>query len=151
MWRIVALAVPLAVFSGAAEAHPTGLRRHSGVSVGVVIADPYYYGGPWRAPFWGSGYGGYWDDPFWGARYRGYGYGSHWGPQADLFYEPRRTTIVRESPFAQPGERVGAAPPVFYYFCEEPKGFYPEVRACPEGWVEVAGQSAESVREGKDE
>jgi hypothetical protein len=31
-----------------------------------------------------------------------------------------------------------AAPPIFWYYCENPRGYYPYVAQCPNGWRAVS-------------
>ena len=86
-----------------------------------------YWGGPGiylGAPFWG---GPYWGGPFWGAPYWGGPYGYFAGPP----------TVVEESPpvFTQPAPQPGGA--YYWYYCENPEGYYPYVRECPNGWMKV--------------
>jgi hypothetical protein len=35
-----------------------------------------------------------------------------------------------------------AAPPVYWYYCQDPSGYYPYVQACPGGWLTVEPRPA---------
>lgn len=75
--------------------------------------------------------------------YMGVPFGSPWYvPPPSYYYYPPQTVIVRppepqvyierQAPVAAP-----SAPPVWYY-CNNPQGYYPYVRQCPSGWLQVA-------------
>ena len=62
-------------------------------------------------------------DPFWSA----YPYPT---------YPP---VVVQPSPPAQVYVQPQQAPPAesYWYYCENPKGYYPYVSQCPKGWMQV--------------
>jgi len=41
------------------------------------------------------------------------------------------------APEVQPAAATGPAPQQFWYFCNDPKGFYPYVQNCSSGWTSV--------------
>jgi len=142
MWRSVLLGCLTAALTALpldSQAHPRRWRQ-SGVSVGVVVGDPWYWGRGFYDPYFGPWGDPFCCDPFWSYR-------APWiGPQ-------RTTVIVRPEPQPAfppaPGERLGAPPPVLWYFCEDPEGYYPHVARCPSGWLEVAAGPA-APAEGED-
>lgn len=96
------------------------------------------YYNPW---FWGS----YYEPGFWGPYpygYRSYGYG-----YADPFYRPYYTyppavaAPPQPSVYIQQQESKPAQPRTSYwYYCQEPEGYYPYVKECPRDWLQVAPQ-----------
>jgi hypothetical protein len=68
-------------------------------------------------------------EPYWGPYY--------WGPYA---YAP---VIVTPPPpvYVQPAPQTpNPVPPApsYWYYCEDPQGYYPYVQQCPGGWQPVA-------------
>ena len=78
----------------------------------------------------------------WHGYYRGWGPGIFWGGPivvGPLFYPPYGRyapppVVVQQSPvYVQPQkEDVN-----YWYYCENPKGYYPYVSSCPSGWMKV--------------
>jgi hypothetical protein len=72
--------------------------------------------------FIGGGFGPAWRyDPFWAPAY---------------VYTP--PPVVVEGPPMVYIERQ----PSYWYYCQDPQGYYPSVEQCPGGWVQVAPQPA---------
>jgi hypothetical protein len=70
-------------------------------------------------PFWG---------PYWG-----------WGPYWPRYAYP--PVVIAPPPVVvQPSQQlpVQPPPPQFWYYCHNPKGYYPYVQQCPGGWRQVA-------------
>ncbi len=86
-------------------------------SVGVGL--PLYVGSPWY-PGWGGWYDR-WDDP-----YPAYGW-REWSPPVVVERQP---VVVQSLP-------PGPAPQSFWYYCQNPAGYYPYVSVCPGGWTPV--------------
>jgi hypothetical protein len=84
-----------------------GHFRHGGGHVGVGV-----FVGP---GFWGPGW---------------------WGPYPYYPYYPPQV-IVREPPeiYVEPAPQ--AEEPRYWYYCQEPQGYYPNVKKCPKGWMKV--------------
>ena len=80
-----------------------------GLGLGLGLAYPYY------------GYGGY-----------GYGYPYYGYPATTVVQVPPQTYIQQQAPVAQQN------PSGYWYYCNDPQGYYPYVKACPEGWQQVA-------------
>ncbi|MHB1950904.1 MAG: hypothetical protein ACYCQK_05455 [Acidiferrobacteraceae bacterium] len=54
-------------------------------------------------------------------------------------FAPRRRVIVeRHYYYSEPPQQYEAPPPQNYlYFCQDPEGYYPQVRECDGGWMRV--------------
>jgi len=81
--------------------------------------------------------------PFWGG-YPGYYYGppAYYYPPTVVTVPAPPTTYV-EQPQSVPSDLQAPAPQVWYY-CRNPKGYYPYIKTCPSGWREVAPTPADS-------
>jgi hypothetical protein len=56
------------------------------------------------------------------------------GPPPSAYYPP-----PAPAPQTQPApEASGAPPPQYWYYCDNPKGYYPKVQNCPTAWRQVA-------------
>jgi hypothetical protein len=68
----------------------------------------------------------------------GIGIGRFWGP----FWAPYAAPVVVPPPVVvTPAPSVvvpPAAPPTFWYYCDNPRGYYPYVSQCPSGWRAVS-------------
>lgn len=133
----LAIALFSIVVSGSVWAH--GHRHsHSHLSIGLGYYGPGYYGG--------YGYGGYGFGRYGFGGY-GYGYPSYYFPPA-YAYPP--TVIVPATPPVyieqqaqqQPAQSAQPTQPRanYWYYCKDPDGYYPYVRECPGGWLQVAPQ-----------
>jgi len=106
-----------------------GGRGYSGGHGGGSGYHGGYYGGHYRGHYhWGYhrghythwGFGFYWGFPIVGWPYWGWPY-----------YPP----VAIEAPalYSAPGEQ----PPYYWYYCQDPQGYYPYVKSCPSGWIRV--------------
>lgn len=70
--------------------------------------------------------------------YSGFGYPA---PYYSPYYAyPPNVTIVPPSPpvyIERPAPVAPNYPPNFWYYCRNPDGYYPYVKECPNGWVQV--------------
>jgi hypothetical protein len=95
----------------AARGHRGGHRwhGHNRVSVGFVVGPPLFWG-PW-----------------------------HYSPP--YYYSPPPIIVERRAPpvYVEQSPPVESGPQVagYWYYCQSPGGYYPEVRECPTGWVKV--------------
>ena len=151
------LALAAATASGTALAD--GRRAHVGVHVATpgvavhygsrpyyrhaprVYATPRYYGpsvvlSPW--PAWGPPpvyYGPSWSGSYW--------YGPAYPPVVTV---PSRPPVYIErgpdegAPQAGSVPQAGTAPQGWWYWCNDPQGYHPDVAECPGGWMPVAPQ-----------
>lgn len=60
-----------------------------------------------------------------------------WGPYPYYPYYPAPPVIVQQPSelYVQPNPQVEE--PGYWYFCQEPQGYYPYVKKCPKGWMQV--------------
>lgn len=98
---------------------------HSHLNIGIGYYGPGYYG------YGGYGYGGY--------GLGGYGYGYPFYNRPYYSYPP--TVIVPSTPpvYIQQVQPVQLQPN-YWYYCQNPEGYYPYVKNCPGGWLQVAPQ-----------
>jgi hypothetical protein len=75
--------------------------------------------------------------------------GPYWGPyywEPYPYYPPPVVVTpppvyVQPAPQVQPTPQTPDQPPAassFWYYCENPQGYYPYVQQCPDGWQPVA-------------
>ncbi len=94
--------------------HGGGWYGHGGrVGVGVVIG-----------PGW---------DPWWGGYYPYYPY----YPYSYPYYAPPPVVIEKEPDTYIQQTPQSEEPPKYWYYCKDPKGYYPYVKKCPKGWMKV--------------
>lgn len=62
--------------------------------------------------------------PFWGPRYY---YG---GP---VYYAPPPVIVQPSTRYIERGQEETE----YWYYCENPQGYYPYIRSCPGGWMKV--------------
>jgi hypothetical protein len=93
--------------------------------------DGHHGGGDWRGGIWiGPGWGGW--GPWW------------WGPPYYPYYPyyPETPAVIQQQPpvYIQPEEQ-------YWYFCQEPEGYYPYIKKCPGGWLKVIPPAAPDEEE----
>lgn len=122
------LALSNAVWAGGGHGH-----RHSHLNIGIGVGG--YYPGFYGSGFYGSSFYG---PGFYG--YRSYGYDP-------FFYRPYysypQTVVVPVTPpvYIQREQPRPAQPQVnYWHYCQNPEGYYPYVKSCPGGWLQVAPQ-----------
>jgi hypothetical protein len=90
-----------------------------------------YYGGSGHGYYGGSGhgyYGGWWPGIYWGGLALA---GLPWYPYN---YYPQPSTVVQQAPvYVQPQQQDD----YYWYYCENPKGYYPYISSCQSGWMKV--------------
>ena len=90
------------------------------------------YGFGWKLGlgYYGLGYGRYW--PYYGgySPYHG-SYGGGYGGS----YPPVR--YIQQQGGAQATTKPQAN---YWHYCSNPKGYYPHVKKCPDGWMQVVPQ-----------
>jgi hypothetical protein len=115
-----------------------GHRHHHHLNLGIGIGSGYYSGfyGP---GFYGSGFYG---PGFYG--YRSYGYPDPFFNRPFYGYPP----IVVVPPVTPPvyiqREQLKPTQPQvgYWHYCQNPAGYYPSVKSCPGGWLQVPPQSS---------
>ena len=91
------------------------------VGIGIGI-------GPFWGPYWGPYWGGYWR-PY--AYPYAYPYGYAYPP---VVAAPSTQVYIQPPPQAS----VQPPPSASWYYCDNPRGYYPYVQQCPGGWRAVA-------------
>jgi hypothetical protein len=81
--------------------------------------------------------------------YGGYGYGGY-GLGSPYYYPPPyvypQTVIVPATPPVYNQQlqiQPAQAQTSYWYYCEDPEGYYPYVKDCPAGWLQVVPQPPE--------
>jgi hypothetical protein len=65
-----------------------------------------------------------------------------WGPNYYPFYypyfPPEQRIVIEQQPemYVQPAPQAEEQQ-IYWYYCKEPKGYYPYVKQCPSGWMKV--------------
>jgi hypothetical protein len=118
---------PLSSYAG----HP-GVHGGASIRVGHVAWRGHYGGwhGGWHRPYgWGLGF--YWGGPIWG---------SPWYPWYPYGYYAAPPAVIQEQPpvYVQPQQPQEN----YWYYCQDPQGYYPYVKTCPGGWMKVIPQPA---------
>ena len=84
---------------------------------------------------------GFWD-PWWGwgpADYWGYYYPYYYPPYYPAYYSaPPPEAPGYAPPAGAPAQTTGAPPPQYWYYCDNPQGYYPYVQNCSAAWRQVA-------------
>jgi hypothetical protein len=97
----------------------------------------------------GFGFGGGFWDPWWGwgpADYWGYPYSyPYYYPAYPAYYAPPAGYAPQPGYAPPPGstpetstQAMGAPPPQYWYYCDNPQGYYPYVQNCGAAWRQVA-------------
>jgi hypothetical protein len=72
---------------------------------------------------------------FWPGYYWGY-YPYYWGPPVVGW--PYHPPVVTEGPPVD--SEAAEQQPYYWYYCENPQGYYPYLKSCPGGWIPVVPQ-----------
>ena len=113
----VLMAFPLPSEAGGRYWGPWGHGHYwRGTSVGVVVGVPL--GGAYLAP------GPYYDWPY------------TWPTRTLVVEAPKPVYVERDSVPSQGLTDIEAGGD-WWYYCREPKGYYPDVPRCPKGWETV--------------
>ncbi len=114
------LIVSALAFSIEAEADHRHWRRHSSGRIHVHPSFSFY---------WGSG--GYYPRRYY------YPYYPHYYP----YYPPSIITVPSSPPVYIERSSPPSSQPLatgYWYYCHNPKGYYPYVKECPAGWQQVS-------------
>ena len=84
------------------------------VFIGSSVVVPF---GPYWGPYW---------SPYWSPYWTPYGY-------PPVVVAPPSHVYVQPSPQVSPPP----PPPLFWYYCDNPQGYYPYVQQCAGGWRQV--------------
>lgn len=83
--------------------------------------------------FW-CGPPAYWGPAPWGPRYYYHGAPVYYGPPP-MYVPPPQVYVQREPTDSD-----------YWYYCDNPQGFYPYIRSCPGGWMKVIPENVPPVR-----
>jgi hypothetical protein len=87
----------------------------------------HFRGGIWVGPVWGPGW--------WGPPYPyPYAYGYP--------YAAPPTVVIQQQPQQYIEQPAQQSEQQYWYFCPDPQGYYPYVKACPKGWMRVVPTTA---------
>lgn len=129
--KLMYLVIGLFVILASNSVWARGGHSHSHLSIGLGYYGPGYYGG--------YGYGGY---GFGGYGMSGFGYPFYYPPS---YYYPPQVIVPTTPPVyiqQQQSQPAQSAQPQtnYWYYCQNPDGYYPYVKNCPGGWLQVAPQ-----------
>jgi hypothetical protein len=107
-----------------------------------------HYGGGWGGHYGGghyghSSFGFYFGAPFYSYPYYSvpfYSYPNYSYPYPYPYYYPPAVVTVPSSPPVYIQQSPSAAqqyPTGSWYYCNNPEGYYPYIKACPNGWQQV--------------
>ena len=120
-------------------------------ALALVVSSPgYAFRGGWHGGHFGhGGYGRFgvvigpgWG-PWWGWPY--YPYYPYY-PYDPYYYSPS-PVIIQQEPETYIQKPQQREEPTYWYFCKDPKGYYPYVKRCPNGWLKVVPPSEPSGEE----
>ncbi|MBA0922625.1 MAG: hypothetical protein H0Z21_05500 [Nitrosospira sp.] len=106
----------------------------------------YYGGGGYRGGYGGYGgrgsysrYGGY------GLGYGGYGlgyggYGLGYGGYPPISIPETPPVYIEQQDFVK---STAESQKNYWYYCQDPAGYYPYIRECPNGWLPISPQPLE--------
>ena len=75
----------------------------------------------------------------------GPGWGPWWGwpyPYYSYYAPAPSPVIIQEGPETYIQRQPQAEESSYWYFCRDPKGYYPYVKKCPSGWQRIVPPSA---------
>jgi hypothetical protein len=101
-----------------------GHHHHNDISFGFNFGGGYYDQGFFGPAYYGFGPYGY-RDPFFYPRYNAY-------PPTVVAPPAPTVYIQQEKPQTH-----------YWHYCRNPEGYYPYIKKCPEGWLQVAPQPAQ--------
>lgn len=141
---VIGIVLCLCFSSGAFSARGGG--GHGGGGHGGGFHGGGFHGGGWHGyyGFRAGFYGPYWGWPGfgpWGYPYAyPYGY-SYPYPYPYSYSSPAYPSAALPAP-SQPQQS-------YWYYCQDPKGYYPYVQSCPGGWVQVTPTPPQGGKEGE--
>ena len=89
---------------------------------------PYRYGG--TRVFIGGGFG-WWGGPGW------WGYPGWWGGAPYPYYYGGQPVVVQPAPTEYIQQGPAPAQQSYWYYCQNAGAYYPYVKECPGGWMQV--------------
>ena len=68
-----------------------------------------------------------------------YAPGAYWAP-APYYYPAPQVVVVPQQP--QTYVQRNQPEPNYWYYCQNPQGYYPYIKSCPGGWMKVVPDTA---------
>jgi hypothetical protein len=129
---LILLMVPLSSYAGTYHGYGGGHHGYAGTrtTVGYYGWGGHYggYGGHYGG--WYGGYRPWWPGYYWGGSIV---VGAPWYPYG--YYAAPPTVVQPPAVTVEPQQN-------YWYYCQEPQGYYPYVKECPGGWMKVVPQPA---------
>jgi hypothetical protein len=94
--------------------------------------DRFGFGFGFGDPWWGWGAADYWGYPYY------YPYPAYYPPDPAYYAPPPGYAPQSGAPPQAPTQTTGVAPPQYWYYCDNPSGYYPYVQNCGTTWKQVA-------------
>ncbi len=96
----------------------------------------FFFSGSIALGPWGPGYGGY-PGYSW---YPAYPYAYYPAPYYAAPYYAAPPVVIQQQPqvYSQPQQQQSD----YWYYCQNPQGYYPYVKSCPGGWMRVVPEPA---------
>jgi hypothetical protein len=120
------------------------------VLLGVMSNNSVYAKGGHGAGHFIGGHPGFYPGGGWGHRHYyngmglglglGYGLGYYGGSYYSPYYYPPAVIAVPVTPpvyIQQPPPVIQQYPAGYWYYCNNPQGYYPYIKQCPGGWLQV--------------
>jgi hypothetical protein len=136
---VMAFAMPLYGYDGGklldvgyGGGHYGGGHYGGGHYYGGHYNGGHYYGGHYWGGHPGGGHSGnsfYWGGSIW----LGPGYPYGWGYPYPYYAGPP-VVIQQQPPVYSQKEQPE---PNYWYYCQNPQGYYPYIKSCPGGWMKV--------------
>jgi len=72
-----------------------------------------------------------------------------WGPPYYPYYpyDPQPPLVIQQQPPAYVEPTPQPEGQYYWYFCQDPQGYYPYVKKCPGGWLKVIPQTTPDEKE----
>jgi len=126
--------------------HDSGDHHHSDHHHNNLILglggyyDPWLWSGYYNPGFWG---GNYYNLGFFGPDSYGYRSFGYTDPFLRPYYASPTTVAAPSRPPAyiqQQESKTIQTKNNYWYYCRDPEGYYPHIKECPGGWLQVAPQ-----------
>ena len=110
---LLALMVLILILAGTVPSYAHGHRSH-------------FRGEVWIGQGW---------DPWWPSAYPYYPYYSYYPYYNPYYWDAPVVTEPQQQEYIAPAPKQDEDS--YWYFCQNPKGYYPYVKRCPSGWMKV--------------
>ena len=120
--------------------HGSGSRYHGSTSYHGGYKSGYKYHGHNSHHGHGNSYRfwiGGWAPGWWGPAYPYPRYYPYYFPYYPYPYYAPGTVIAEQPALSDPSQDQDS----YWYYCQNPQGYYPYIKSCPGGWMKVVPQS----------